>query len=38
MLAAMVWMMVFSFLRVLSGDPERYGAGTSRIFAIYEFF
>ncbi|PBQ44882.1 hypothetical protein DEN91_26215 [Escherichia coli] len=25
-------------LRVLSGDPGRYGAATSRVFAIYENF
>ncbi|HGX4975089.1 TPA: hypothetical protein ACNEZ7_005007 [Escherichia coli] len=25
-------------LRVLSGNPERYGAATSRVFAIYENF
>nr|DAL56091.1 MAG TPA_asm: hypothetical protein [Caudoviricetes sp.] len=24
--------------RVLSGDPDRYGAATSRVFAIYENF
>ncbi|HFT3960457.1 TPA: hypothetical protein ACH3K0_004807, partial [Escherichia coli] len=25
-------------LRVLSGDPGRYGAATSRVFTIYENF
>ncbi|EOK7159344.1 hypothetical protein ACCO22_RS23435, partial [Escherichia coli] len=25
-------------LRVLSGDPGRYGAATSRVFTIYEIF
>ncbi|EPN7395927.1 hypothetical protein ACT233_005304 [Escherichia coli] len=28
----------YHFLRVLSGDPGRYGAATSRVFAIYENF
>ncbi|PBQ44908.1 DNA-packaging protein [Escherichia coli] len=28
----------YHFLRVLSGDPGRYGAANPRIFTIYENF
>ncbi|TGF57998.1 DNA-packaging protein [Escherichia coli] len=29
---------MYYHFRVLFGDPERYGAATSRVFAIYENF
>ncbi len=29
---------MYYHFRVLFGDPERYGAATSRVFAIYEIF
>ncbi|CDK47455.1 hypothetical protein [Escherichia coli IS1] len=31
-------MITIIILRVLSGDPGRYGAATSRFFTIYENF
>ncbi|KLH93687.1 DNA-packaging protein [Escherichia coli] len=31
-------MITIIILRVLSSDPGRYGAATSRVFAIYENF
>ncbi|KYU06504.1 DNA-packaging protein [Escherichia coli] len=34
----MLQLITIIILRVLSGDPGRYGAATSRVFAIYENF